>query len=768
MQHEGCEEIQLLISRFVDDEVSTSERKRVEEHVAVCDECAYKLLEYMEMALLFSETPLKLPDPELRSSLYREIGNIKDEARRKEEADILSKLSKGRPWFLPTRAERDSKRGASSPVLRGLMQAVSPLAMAAAALFVFLGALLLGNWRSPNTPPPTLTEIQAPPYIPTLEAPINTANVDDVPPPVMTKVGLANASPAASSSSYVNATATLGRDMLIELTQPTPVWEEGDPSTRASWHTARDPEYGYTICYPPNWWTRMVDGVRYLYPWTAGGTRFAPYWVEMHIYPNDKQLSPDTANQEICGGKCAPVTTADGREVVGLRRTSTDTNAGNFYDDAYIFDNERIYQLRVSVPTNSVTGATDFTERVKSGESVWAMMTGRLVLAGDQRAGYSTFGGVLFLNGTDLWLANAEGKQGAFKVTRGFLVKQYAQSPDLNRIAFAAADPKDASSPWARAIYLTRISSDGPVTPLSLLSDMEVHDIAWYSDHDLLALARSDNDGLALYKISLVSTTSPASGKTPQVEQIVKLPEALSGAMSLGVSPDRQMITFLAPVGEKKGTDIYAVRPDGTDLRMVVSHSEPVSPLVGDNLVLAPESQAIKSYIWADGHLEPDGYAANLLFTSGNSSGPFSYPGGYLYSSSSASSNPLVDPASLTTYAPERMQIIPIAYSAQGKVAMAGYRSDVSERADLIVGLWTGDLVHGKLVNVQSQPTPEKPHGVVDLQWSPDGKSLIYRETIPSSSDIRSWRYDGISDFRLMKLDIETGNTTLLFDGERR
>jgi hypothetical protein len=763
MQQDSCEEIQLLISRFVDDEVSPTERKRVEEHVATCDACGYKLIEYMEMAVLFSETPLMQPAPELRSSLFREIGNIKNEARVKEEAHSSAKE---RPWFVPAAPAKDGKRTLSSALLRGVMQAVSPLAMAAAALFVFLGALMLG--RGGITPPQqTVGEIHPPVSLPTLEAPIDTANSVDgnAPPPVMT--GVANASPPASTSSYVKATATLGQDMLVDLTQPTPVWEDGDPGTRASWHTLRDPEYGYTICYPPNWWTKAAGDVRYLYPWTAGGTRYAPYWVEMQVYDNEKHLTAAQANGEVCGGACEPVTNPSG-EAVWLRRTDSDGATGNFYDEAYIFDSEHIYQLRVNIPMHSVTGASDFHERMKQGESIFGLMSGRLVLAGEQNVSGSTYGGVLFLNGTDLWLASASGSQAAYKVTRGHRVLQFAQSPDLNRVAFAAADSQDTSNTWADTVYLARVSADGPLSPVSLLSDMEVHDIAWYGDQDLLVLARSDKGkgSLALYRISLLNTKgSSVSDATPQVQALVVLPDTLSGAKSLAVSPDRQLITFLAPVGEKKGTDVYAVRPDGTDLITLVSHSDPLSPLVGESRVLAPESQAIKSYTWVDGRLESGGYAANLLFVSGNSSGPFSYPGGYLYSSSSSTRNPLVDPASLTSYEPERMQIIPVAYSPQGKVALAGYMSDFNQRADQIVGLWTGDLVRGQLLNVTPLPTPEKPHGITDLQWSADGKSLIYRETMPSTLSTPSWTYDGGSGFRLVKLAIDTGETTMLFDG---
>src|SRR4051812_28082507 len=125
MQQDGCEEIQLLISRFVDDEVSPAERKLVEEHVATCDECGVKLLEYMEMAALFSETPLVQPAPELRTSLFREIGNMKEEARLKDEA---ASGAGDRSWFAP-RNDRPAAAPRSQRTFAGrLLQAASPFA----------------------------------------------------------------------------------------------------------------------------------------------------------------------------------------------------------------------------------------------------------------------------------------------------------------------------------------------------------------------------------------------------------------------------------------------------------------------------------------------------------------------------------------------------------------------------------------------------------------------------------------------------------------
>ena len=55
MQQSSCEEIQLLISRYVDDEVSPEEHQLVEAHVATCEECAYRLLQWIEMAVVATE-----------------------------------------------------------------------------------------------------------------------------------------------------------------------------------------------------------------------------------------------------------------------------------------------------------------------------------------------------------------------------------------------------------------------------------------------------------------------------------------------------------------------------------------------------------------------------------------------------------------------------------------------------------------------------------------------------------------------------------------
>src|SRR5260370_12453533 len=81
-----------------------------------------------------------------------------------------------------------------------------------------------------------------------------------------------------------------------------------------------------------------------------------------------------------------------------------------------MFDAAHIYRFRVMVPMGSVSGAADFPSRMREADNViFAGMSGKLVLASDQSEGNSSFGGVLFLNGADLWLAGGAGV-GAFWV----------------------------------------------------------------------------------------------------------------------------------------------------------------------------------------------------------------------------------------------------------------------------------------------------------------------------------------------------------------
>lgn len=790
MQHIGCEEIQLLISRFVDDEVSSVERERVDAHIASCEACACKLLEYMEMAVLFTETPLHPPAPGLRMSVFREIGSLKEEAQRKEKRATSHRHE--RPWYLPS--PKPAQTNYSSNTFAGrLLRASSPFAVAAVALFFLLGALVLaGRWPITQTEPPRVSQVQVPnfPYmpIPTRLAPIDVSYPQGIPSPIVTAASLVSASPPASASSYVRATATLGRDEIINLPNPTPVLEEVDSVTtvitttaatannKANWHTLRDPAYGYTISYPPNWWTYVAGDTRYFYPWGPGGTRYAPYWVELSVSPNPQGLTCETGNEAVCGGGCEVIKAANG-QAVWLQKQAASDSSHNLYQEDYVFDSAHIYTLRVKEPMSSEQGLGNYRLRWPEAQRIFGIMSGRLALARPQQTTESVnsaYGGVLFINQADLWLANAEGK-GAFHITYGADVRQFAASPDMGWVAYVAAD-NGAKDVWGTHIYLAKISSNGYVPRTPLPSDIEeAHDLAWYSDHELIAIARTSRYGPGIYKLPVHATldknaaTDSVTLVLGDAELLTALDSSMAGARQLAVSPDRQLITFLAPVGEEQGTDIYAVRPDGSDLMKLISHTDPLSMLNGRQ-AMASDNQAIKSYVWAGGHLEPSGYKANLIFTCGNFDSPSWTLGGLLYSASGAARGPMFNPFGVGDYLqPDKMQITHIAYSpagsATGKVAMTGYFKDYKGRADQLVGLWTADLVNGALARLETQPLPDSPNGIADLQWAPDGKSLIYRETINQSVSSVSARYDGKSDFRIVKLDTTTGDKLALYNG---
>jgi len=373
---------------------------------------------------------------------------------------------------------------------------------------------------------------------------------------------------------------------------------------------------------------------------------------------------------------------------------------------------------------------------------------------------------VLFLNGTDLWSVGADG-QAAQPVTRGYGVRQFALSVDLRSVAFIATNV--SGDLWARHLYLSR-SVDGIFAePVSLWSAIDIHDIAWYGDRQLLAIATSVEEGFGIYNITLPMQRSAANDQPLAARLITRLSDSMSGARGLAVSPDRQLVSFLAPLAENKGTDIYAVRPDGSDLRKLISHTEPLSPLVNGQRVLPAENQAIKSYLWTDGRLEKAGYEFNLLFTGGDSSSPSYIRGGFVYSAMGATRGPLLDHAVLGVDDPNRLQIIHMAYSPSGRVALTGYYNDYRNRADYLEGLWTADLLDGVLANITAQPKPQSSRGIADLQWSSDGMDLIYRETIPTGQvGWVSSRYDGLSAFSIVKQNPSTGKKVILYSTSDR
>jgi hypothetical protein len=755
----GCDQIEFLISKSVDGEATPEERALVDTHVAGCDSCAYKLTAFMEMAAIFSDAPVRPPDAQVRSGVFTEIKRLKEAERRHQEARTGGdNRPPGMPPFTPPAhvPARNASLGSR------LWSFGSPLAVMGTAVAVLIVAMTLA------VPP---AEVYQPMHVATVASPVIPGGLstepvpniytrsspdEGIPSPVVTKMAVY--SPAASASVAVRSTATYVNDLLA-LSEPTAVMESGDPSKLSSWHLVKDPAYGYSISYPPNWWTRVQNGIRYFFPWGLGGTRYAPYWIELRVEDNPYGYTAETANSAMFNGACKVESGSRG-EGKCLRRTFDD--GANVYDELYAFDPSHIYLLRAKVPMESSLG--DFQGRWQEVQLVFARMSGRMSLASDGVRGALGYSPVLFLNGTDLWAANA-GSSGARPLTRGYVVRQYALSPDLRQVAFAATNDYNTPQADAKYLYVADSESDGLVEPLLLASNLVVYDIAWYGDRELLAIARSQDGVFGIYRLA-VNLEGESTDSTPRL--LAELGSEMLGARGLSVSPDRQLVTFLAPLGELKGTDIYALRPNGTDLRKVISHSDPLPPATGEEDALSHENQAIKSYTWIDGSLEYGGYHLDMIFTCGTFSSPSLYRGGFLYSAQNAGRGTMLNPFRLGTEDPYKVQIVHVAYSSQGKVALTGFYNLRDERAEVLAGLWTADVADGDLINLKAQPLPTAPNGISDLQWTPDGKSIIYRETVPREKFSIVSRYEGGGSFKMVRLDPGSGEQTVLFDGTGR
>src|SRR5215211_4896815 len=100
----GCDDIELLISKYVDGEATPEEREEVDAHIAACDACACTLTSFMETAALFNASPLRQPDSQVRTGVFSEIARLKEAEHHNEE--IRSAISQPRisPTLTPPHA----------------------------------------------------------------------------------------------------------------------------------------------------------------------------------------------------------------------------------------------------------------------------------------------------------------------------------------------------------------------------------------------------------------------------------------------------------------------------------------------------------------------------------------------------------------------------------------------------------------------------------------------------------------------------------------
>src|SRR5688500_11278849 len=371
MQQRSCEEMPLLISKYVDDAASPQERDYVDSHVAACETCSCKLTEYMEVAALFSESPMFIPDVQVRQGVFREIERFKEEER---QSKTIKEAERG--WFRPSPAVPvQVPQRVPSFALR-LMRAASPFAAASLGVLAIFSMVLL-NAKTPVSPTPVQQAIDVSdlvyPPVPTAPAPVVVS--DDLPEPISTKGVTVVSAPEPSVSAPVRATATLGKPYLVHLANATPVLEEGIVNKTSTWHVVRDPAFGYTVSYPPNWWTQVRGSTRFFFPWNSGGTRNAPFYLDLRVEANVERLTAETAN---LSGACT-LQPSSKNGLLCLRTSSQDgTNA---YDEIYGFDSKNIYVLRLTVPISNAAGP--YTVRWDQAQRIFSQMTSSVILASE-------------------------------------------------------------------------------------------------------------------------------------------------------------------------------------------------------------------------------------------------------------------------------------------------------------------------------------------------------------------------------------------------
>ena len=158
MQQRSCEGMQVLLSKYADNEATPAERERVAEHVASCVSCTHRLAEYRQAGAIFAATPAREPEPQVRVGLFREISRLKQEEIRKRHAH------ERRPWYL--RLPLAQARNASGkPTLFGRWWlAASPFVAAAMIVLVLWGLATVIN------KPPSVKEVGTFPPVPTAAA----------------------------------------------------------------------------------------------------------------------------------------------------------------------------------------------------------------------------------------------------------------------------------------------------------------------------------------------------------------------------------------------------------------------------------------------------------------------------------------------------------------------------------------------------------------------------------------------------------------------
>jgi anti-sigma factor RsiW len=661
-----CAQCRPLVSKYADGEASQAERRQVEAHLGTCPACSALLAQYRMAKAHVGNLPYYQPDARLRARLLESL-EAHDQARADEIA-ITRRAVPAAP--APRRAHPPGGR-----LFGTFASGFAMFLVAAAGVLIWQ---IAGNRLSFDGAAPT-ANIAAASATSGIVLPVPTGAVavsETLPQPQATQVASVLTTYTAGSPRTASPTATF--------------WTPSEDADTQ--HTVRDESYGYAFNYPAGWWTSAglmpTPGVlahRIVRPWPAPNSDAPNYTLAVDVLDNQAGLSAkDVVAHWMEPG--AEVTALAGT-VAGLSGLRTVSETGGQRRQAtYLFSGSLVYRLALdSVPalTTSDVGP-DFATPDGSAVLDAVMRSFQPAAAPPPRGGYAP---LLFLRNGDLWEADSAGGS-LRRLTTGGRVRGFALSGDLSHLAVLLA--ASAAAHTAETLEVRALNGDGTT---ALWHTDEIQAVAWYGEHELVALAK-EAGMRGLWRMA--ATTD---GTRRLLANFKSLPDGGAQAGSLHVAPDRLWITFLA--AGRDGQDLYGVRPDGSGLRSLLPNTAQ-RPVVTQYAWMPPTSATGAAWILvlADRQLQRLALPA-----------------------AGATESDLIPLATLPND-----QFADLAVAPAGQAAALTQPGDAPPQVCVGADPLAGESYH-MIVLEPGQFVPGS------LTWAPNGQYLIYREAAPNGAE---------------------------------
>ncbi|HMA37012.1 MAG TPA: anti-sigma factor [Chloroflexia bacterium] len=516
-----------LLSKYVDGEALPAERAQVDAHIGGCPECSRLLSQYQVLRTQVTALPHYQPDPRLRPRLFAALDAVDT-----PHAQDVPITAGGRGVVRPVRPPR---------AIFGRPRLFGNLASSFALALVIMAMGLIWQIGGPGAGT-------------ALASPTSTLAINPVPTdiPAIANSGL----PGAQPTYPARVTATGGHQ---PATAPAGWWQTAEASQAV--HSVRDENYGYSLQYPAGWWTSCAVPAagllahRILQPWKIPAAP-AVDEVTIDVLANPGTVAPETAVARWAGPE-ASITVLAGA-MAGLGGFTTVSEGGGKRRRAiYLFDGSIVYRLSVEtvLPASAIGRPPASTGETESDSAAAILQS--FQPARDAATQHNGYAPLLFVHDGNLWQVDDEATPPR-QLTHDGRVRGFAVAPDLDQVALLLADT--ATARWAQVVEVRNLA--GPAGR-PIWHAAEIHAVAWYGDHELLAIGVPAGGAMSLYRLPAAINGAPVP-----LRDLGPLPDGGASASNLRVAPDRALISFLA--AGSSGPDVYSVRPDGSDLHAIL------------------------------------------------------------------------------------------------------------------------------------------------------------------------------------------------------